>query len=153
MRRYLILPLLAGFLLGSFSADAATGRIAKVLPEFLDLQGRNTLSPSLFERDAYQVYLRKHPKERSGVRVYVEWKARGVDTPLKLRVELRGGVPGELPQQIVLQKELKSGHWFGRWTSLDLTGENYKPFGELMAWRVTLWDGDQLLGEQKSFLW
>jgi hypothetical protein len=34
-----------------------------------------------------------------------------------------------------------------------IDGENYKNFGELVAWRVTLWAGDQLLGEQKSFLW
>jgi hypothetical protein len=32
-------------------------------------------------------------------------------------------------------------------------GDAYKQFGEVTAWRVSLWSGDQLLGEQKSFLW
>jgi hypothetical protein len=34
-----------------------------------------------------------------------------------------------------------------------VTGDEYKKLGELVAWRVTLWDGDKLLAEQKSFLW
>ncbi|HKI70312.1 MAG TPA: hypothetical protein VKA67_12025, partial [Verrucomicrobiae bacterium] len=133
MRRRFILALAMGFLLSGFTAVAASGRVVKVLPEFLDLKGRNTVSPSLFERDAYQAYLRNHPKERSGLRFYVEYQAHHVETPLTLRVELRGGVPGELPPKVVLEKQLKSGHWFNTWTSLDLTGAKYKDFGELMA--------------------
>ena len=42
---------------------------------------------------------------------------------------------------------------FGRWTQLTLAGDEYQQFGRLSAWRVTLWDGDTLLGEQASFLW
>ena len=47
-------------LLGVISTtDAARpGKISKVLPHWLDLQGRHTLSPSLLERDAYQAKLR-----------------------------------------------------------------------------------------------
>jgi hypothetical protein len=40
-----------------------------------------------------------------------------------------------------------------RWDSLVLGGADYKNFGELIAWRATLWRDDQLLSEQKSFLW
>ena len=39
------------------------------------------------------------------------------------------------------------------WTGLALKGDEYEQFGEVTAWRVTLWEGTQLLGEQKSFLW
>jgi hypothetical protein len=39
-------------------APAATGRLMKVLPEYLDAKGLTSLSPSLFERDAYQAILR-----------------------------------------------------------------------------------------------
>ena len=41
----------------------------------------------------------------------------------------------------------------GRWNGIALTGEDYKAFGEVTAWRVTLWDGETMLAEQKSFLW
>jgi hypothetical protein len=34
-----------------------------------------------------------------------------------------------------------------------VAGEDFKQLGEISAWRVTLWDGAQLLAERKSFLW
>jgi hypothetical protein len=155
MRRFLIWFCLAGSLAAAAPAVASTARILKVLPEFLDLKGRNSLSPSLYERDAYQVILRQHPEQRSGVRFYVHWKTKGPPWgPLKLRVELRGTVEGGLPKQLTLdQALLNPGGLFGRWTNLTLGGEEYKRFGAVTAWRVTLWEGDTLLAEQNSFLW
>jgi hypothetical protein len=153
MRRS-ILFLLCCMLASAFSAQAASGRVVKVLPHFLDHQGRHTLAPSLFERDAYQAVLRQQPAERSGVRFDVQWKSRGAHwEPLVLRVELRGVAEGDLPRQTVVEKNVKPRGWFSRWTPLALTGEDYKAFGEITAWRVTLWEGEALLGEQKSFLW
>jgi len=137
------------------AVSASTGKVIKVLPEYLDLKGRNSLSPSLYERDAYQVGLREHPEQRSGVRFYVHWKTKGPPwAPLKLRVELRGSAEGNLPRRLVLdQALLKPGGLFGRWTNVTLSGEDYKKFGAVTAWRVTLWEGDTLLGEQRSYLW
>jgi len=57
------------------AADAVTGKVVKVLPFFLDAQGRIAKSPSLFDRDVYQAYLREHTNEVSGVRFDVLWKA------------------------------------------------------------------------------
>ena len=37
--------------------------------------------------------------------------------------------------------------------SIPLLGEEYKNFGRMTAWRVTLWEGAHLLGMQQSFLW
>ena len=150
--RLIILPalLLAAAL---SSAVAATGRVIKVLPHFLDLKGRHALSPSLYDRDAYQAQLRQHPEQRSGMRFDVLWKARtDRGATLKLRAELRGIAQGNLPRQKTLETEAKPGR-LGHWTSLTLGGNDYKDFGEVTAWRVTLWDGDELVGEQKSFLW
>jgi len=42
---------------------------------------------------------------------------------------------------------------FRKWTPLKLDGDEFKNFGSVVAWRATIWNGDQLLGEQKSFLW
>jgi hypothetical protein len=42
---------------------------------------------------------------------------------------------------------------FSHWTGITLGGSQYTEFGEVTAWRVTLWDGPQLLSELKSFLW
>ena len=145
--------LLLGSLSVAFADDAAAGRVIKALPLFLDLKGHDALSPSLYDRDAYQVYLRQHADQRSAIRFDVLWKASKTgDAKLKLRVELRGIGEKGLPRQTTLEQIVKPG-FFRHWTSLTLAGEEYKNFGELVAWRVTLWSGDQLLVEQKSFLW
>ena len=153
-RRLLIVLLPALLLMAAHSTAAATkGRVIKVLPHFLDHKGRHALSPSLYDRDAYQAQLRQHPEQRSGMRFDVLWKARDTaGAALKLRLELRGIVQDNRPRQRILESEAKPG-WLGRWTSLTLGGDEYKNFGQVIAWRVTLWDGDRLVGEQKSFLW
>lgn len=146
--------ILCGLLAGAAACPAATGRVIKVLPHFLDLEGRRALSPSLYDRDAYQAWLRRHPEKRSGVSFDIQWKTRGgLFAPLKLRVELIGTSRGDLPSRRVLETEIKPGGWFSHWTSLELAGQDYREFGDVTAWRVTLWEGDQLLSEEKSFLW
>ena len=154
MRRWFIWWLLAAGLVVVWPVQAATGRVIKVLPQFLDLKGRTSLSPSLYERDSYQANLRDHTNLCSGMRFYVQWKAKGQGgAPLKLRVELRGVARGDFPRQLVLEKQVEPGGWFSHWAEINLAGEPYKNFGKVTAWRVTLWEGTRLLGEQKSFLW
>ena len=152
MRRLLIILLL----LGSFTAFADgpdTGRIVKVLPLLLDLNGHDAVSPSLFDRDAYQVYLRAHTNEISAVRYDVLWRAKTPESAkLKIRVELRGLTADARPEQKILECEVKPSA-FRHWNSLVFGGEEYKKFGEAVAWRVTLWADDKQLAEQKSFLW
>ena len=152
MRRILIALLLLGSL-PAFAADAVTGKVVKVLPFFLDQQGRNARSPSLFDRDAYQFYLRDHTNEISAVRYDVQWKtAKSAGEKLNLRVELRGVGETGLPKNKILEAEV-TPKTFGNWTTFTLGGDELKNFGSVVAWRATLWHGDQMLSEQKSFLW
>ena|SRR5258708_7995433 len=145
---------LAGLLAAASASAAASGRVIKVLPHYLDLKGLHTLSPSLYERDAYQAFLRLHPEQRSTLRFDVQWKAKTeVGAGLKLRIELRGIAQGNTPKELVLETPVGPGGFFSHWASLKLTPEQYKQCGEVTAWRATLWDHDELLGEQKSFLW
>jgi hypothetical protein len=140
-------------LLTAETISAADAKVLKTLPQFLDAHGRSALSPSLYERDAYQAYLRKHPKEQSGLRLAVQWKAAGVDwSKLKLRAELRG-ITGNTPHIYTREIPVKKSGLFGNWSEFKMTGEDFRQFGELAAWRVTLWEGDKPLAEQQSFLW
>ena len=143
--------------------NAAEGRVLKVLPLRLDLQGHDAISPSLFDRDAYQAHLRQYTNEISAIRFDVLWKASSLSrqskpaadakgATLKLRAELLGVGDRSLPRQTVLETKV-TPHFLRHWTSLTLGGDDLRKFGSLVAWRVTLWNGDQLLGEQKSFLW
>lgn len=138
----------------SVTAVAATGRVIKVLPQFLDLKGRNSLSPSLYERDRYQADLRVHTNQVSGMRFYVQWKVKGKPTEaLRLRLELRGVAHGDYPKLLTRDMPVEPGSRFSHWGKFDLVGEPYKEFGTVTAWRVTLWEGNRQLGEQKSYLW
>jgi hypothetical protein len=147
--------LITGVLAANLSAVAATGSLIKVLPEFLDLKGRNSLSPSLYERDVYQVTLREHPERRSGIRFYIQWKSKEpLWEPLLARVELRGIAEGKMPRQAVLERSVPNpGGPLSHWTDLTLTGDAYKKFGAVTAWRVTIWEGQTLIGQEQSFLW
>ncbi len=151
MRLLFIALQVAAFLAVTSGAFAATGRIVKVLPQFVDLQGRIALNPSLYERDAYQVQLRLHPEQRSALRFAVQWGSRDTSR-LLLRVELRGN-RGKNGTTATIESPVRYRGIFTTWSNASLSGEAYKNFGELSAWRATLWDGEQLVAEQKSFLW
>jgi hypothetical protein len=153
MRLLTILCLCVACAFGS-AANAADGRILKVLPQFLDTNGVTSLTPSLYDRDAYQALLSRSPSKRSGLRFAVQWKASvPASEPLKLRVEIRGATGKDLPKETSLEKDVRQPNHFSHWSYLILSKEDYKALGEVTSWRVTLWDGDKLLGEQKSFLW
>lgn len=133
-------------------ANAQSAKVIKVLPHFLDQQGRSTKNPSLFDRDAYQVELRGSPSKRSALRFDVQWKANNSDhNPLTLHIEGRG-MKGKDPTRLTLEQPVRAGT-FSKWTALTLSGEKYLDFGELISWRATLRSGTNIVAEQKSFLW
>lgn len=132
-------------------AHSASGKIIKVLPHLLDKEGRHAVAPSLYQRDAYQEHLRQNPQLRAGLRFDVHWKAKEAGS-LKLRVEVRGGHENE-PTSLVIEQPVKPPRLFSKWSALEMKRTDYEKFGELRAWRATLWEGDTLLAEQKSFLW
>ena len=151
MRYTCLVITLIGLLLSGQSVEAASARLVKVLPHFVDKQGRVALNPSLYERDAYQAHLRSHPAERGGLKFEVQWKSRQ-PVSLTLRVEMRGN-RGRTATTHVLEESVRPRGFFSTWSRVSLTGEAYTKFGELSAWRATLWDGEQQVAEQKSFLW
>jgi hypothetical protein len=151
MRRFFIA--LAILLLLAPVVQAGEGSVLKVLSQLLDEHGRHALSPSLYERDAYQFHLRRMPKLRGGARLAVQWKAKNVDWPkLKLRAEMRCLLGDNLHTVTMEQPAGKNGH-FSRWSEFRIEGADYKNFGQIVAWRVTLLEGDHQLGALESFLW
>ncbi len=128
--------------------------ILKVLPHLLDANGKHALSPSLLERDAYQAHLRSHPEEVSNLRFDVNWKLKDkFGDELELRVEVRLG-SGNSIRTLKAKTPLRPKKLRRRgWTSVALKKEDYDPNANLIAWRITIWNGDQELASQKSFLW
>lgn len=139
------LGLWAGALLG------AEGKVIKVLPHFVDFQGRHTLSPSLYERDAYQELLRDHPEKRAGLQFEVLWKvSRRVSGPLHLKMELRGGDSGSLE---IVEMDVKRGMFGRRWSRVVLDPKQFARVGTMTAWKATLLQGVEIIAESQSFLW
>ena len=144
-----VLLVLAGIL----PSSASEGRILKVLPHLLDARGRPALAPSLFQRDAYQAHLRQHPDEVSTIRYDVNWQARR-SVGKNLRVQLMLRTANRAPNDPLKLETAVEPHWFGRaWTSLQPDAQIYRAVGKVLAWKVTLFDGETVLGTQQSFLW
>jgi hypothetical protein len=153
MRALLIFLVSLGLVAVAHAADVVTGKIVKVLPLFLDQQGRDATSPSLFDRDAYQAFLREHTNAVSALRFDVLWKAvKSPEAKIKIWVELRGVGTNSVPKLKTLEVDAVPGT-FRKWTEIPLAGADYKNFGAVVAWRVTLWNGGRMLAEEKSFLW
>jgi len=147
--RFLLAPLALACALVAGCSTAP--RVVKVLPHFTDAAGRVALSPSLYERDAYQARLRAHPAERAGLQFDIQWRAPDTGR-LKLLVEMRGALSNRVTTAR-LELPLATGGRFTRWSTAAVPAAEYPKFGELVAWRVTLWNGEALLADQKSFLW
>jgi hypothetical protein len=132
---------------------AASGKVIKALSQFLDAQGHAAIAPSLYDRDAYQAFLRRLPAERKGLRLAVQWKAGKVDwSKVTLRAELRGVLVNDF-HTTTLETSVKKNGLFSNWTYFKIDGDDFKKFGDLVAWRVTLWEGQTQLAAQQSFLW
>ncbi len=140
---------------------AADARVRKVLPSLLDREGRASLHPSLYERDAYQAHLRLKPALVGGMRFDVHWSAPRQGTkPLELRLELRGSATGtnsvvDRPStnSVVLNTTVEPPRWGGRWTRLTLDESARQQVGDVTAWRATLLREGKAIASSQSFLW
>jgi hypothetical protein len=154
MSRFLVcLALLVGWQAAAAVAapNPVTGRVQKVLIHYLDAAGRHTLSPSLYERDAYQAKLRKDPSLCSGLRFEIQWKTSApASAPLQLRLEIRSSKD---PQLMTINETVHRRPWYDRWTRVSLDKAAMDRLGEVVAWRVSLWDGERMVADQRSFLW
>jgi hypothetical protein len=81
----------------------------------------------------------------------VQWKA-SKSPDLAMKVEMRG-ICTNKATTVTLETALGKQSWFSTWTEIAIKGDEYKQFGEMVAWRVTLWDGKTQLAEQRSFMW
>lgn len=144
---------LAIFVLFAATADVvAAAKIYKVLPHLLDSQGRNSLAPSLYERDAYQVYLREHPQQVSALRFDIQWKAPKKADSYTIRIEVRAEKTG-ITSPRVFETTAKRQGVFSTWSPILIDKKTYAEIGTVIAWRATLWDGGTRVAEQQSFLW
>ncbi len=135
----------------SLSATESGFRIVKILPHFLDKKGRLSLSPSLFERDAYQGYLRHNTNEVSTMRYDFHWKGGPPKSdPVTVRLEIRGS-RSDLRHPEVFQTPLVRS--LGKWAFIAIPSEEYHKLGAIVAWRLSLWrqNGGEIAEQKNRF--
>lgn len=136
-------------------------RIIKVLPSLLDAEGRASIHPSLYERDAYQAFLRKESDNVAGLRFDILWKARpglrgGQAQPLVLKLELRGSSQGGAARggnTVVVERPIAGSQAGRRWSQVVLGPDEFRRVGEVSAWRATLLEDQRVVASTQSFLW
>ena len=149
LMRIILLIILAAALVGCGTLPTRSGiGLVKVLPHYLDESGNDADGPTLLHRDVYQANLRENPDLVHAVRYDVNWRGDG---EIKVRLELRSAKTG-VETMIVERIETASGH-STHWTPILIDAATYKSFGQPESWRVSLWQGETQVGEQKSFLW
>ena len=147
--RIFALIILAAVWAGCGATQPQSGpNIVKVLPHYLDASGNHSAGPTLLHRDVYQDKLRKNPDLVHAVRYDVNWRGVG---EIKVRLELRSTKAG-VETMIIERVETVSGRRT-HWTPILIDAATYKSFGQPESWRVSLWQGEAQVGEQKSFLW
>ena len=146
------LSILLTFLL-VFSVQAGSVKIFKVLPHYLDKDGHNTLSPSLFERDRYQALLRLDQTKCSTIRFDVQWRntLKNFDD-LSITVEMRGTKTNSPTISFSEKISSRKSIW-SKWTKIRIPEEDFKELEGLGAWRVMIKNGDEILKEERSFMW
>jgi hypothetical protein len=134
-------------------ANAGSVKIFKVLPHYLDKEGRHALSPSLFERDRYQALLKANPEKCSTVRFDVLWRNTLSDIDdLNIVIEVRGSKQGENTFAVTEKLTPKKSIW-SKWKKVNIPEETFLKIEGINAWRVIIRDGETNLQEYCSFLW
>jgi hypothetical protein len=75
---------------------------------------------------------------------YVTWSGVGVG---QVKFEYR---QVNIPDKTLVQTASPTNQ---HWCTFTVAGDDFIKGGPISAWRVSLWDGDRSLAEQKSVLW
>ncbi len=153
MRRFLPLVVALAFMICGTASFAGSAKIIKVLQQRIDKEGRTSVSPSLYDRDAYQFLLRQKPELCGGTRFQIQWKAEAASQgSLFLRIELVTAKSG-VDKPLVFERPVKASSPWSRWSAITLASDEMAAVGEVIAWRVSLIDKETVLARQRSFLW
>lgn len=78
------------------------------------------------------------------------WRGRPGSGPLTLRFEYRQADTAEQVHRIEQRIDQIRKRNQSR---IQIIGESYHRRGKVTSWRASLWDGERLIDEEKSFLW
>jgi hypothetical protein len=128
--------------------------VLKVNRTLLDQFGHETdVVGDLQGQAAYQYDLRHDPFRQRGARFHIKWKAPRRAERIRLVLDLQGLNPANESTRATVAAHQPDMDGWAEWTTLDIKGQQFKKLGEIMAWRVTLYSGDQVMAELPSANW
>lgn len=128
-------------------------RVIDVKHLYLDLN-INPGPVDFTQKAVFQDNLAKNPSGQYGKRFFIHWGAEmdGSIPEVIVRLELRG-LMGNVPTSKTVEFTYPDFREGSEWTEFDFVGDEYKKFGQLTAWRVTVLTGNKVLARKKSILW
>lgn len=127
--------------------------ITKVHVVLNDTGYRSGRNPALeFERKYwnYGAVSQADLEEKRGHIFVFSWENQGPVADLEARFEYRQkGSHGEVRTLTVAHPKTEGGVR----SIFQVVGRAYREWGPVASWRFSIWNGDKLVGEQKSFVW
>jgi len=88
--------------------------------------------------------------QRLGNYYTVTWGVENHSAPVTLRFEYRQAYAGtEIREQVVTVDNIRKNNK----TNFQITGNDYATDGRVVAWRISLEQDNNILGQETSFLW
>lgn len=128
--------------------------VTKVNRTLLDKNGYETdIVGDLKGEAVYQYKLRHQPQNQYGARFHIKWKGPKGASRIRLVLDVQGLTPSNESTRATIARDLPDLDGWAEWTTLDITGTQFKQLGEIMAWRVTILAQDRVMAELPSANW
>ena len=89
--------------------------------------------------------------QRLGQYYSVSWKNDGSTTgPLKIVMDYQQSATGA--KVLTMSKDLPAGEAAGR-VEFIVSGESYRTNGRVLAWRIRMMSGSEVIFEKRSYMW
>ena len=154
---FLLLGILASVFLASCATQNTVSRggfsILKVNRTLLDRDGYETdVVGDLKGEASYQYSLRHEPHRQTGARFHINLKAPRGASRVRLVLDVRGLTAANETARDTLSQSYSDIDG-AEWTTIDITGSQFKRLGSIMAWRVMIYAGDRVMAELPSANW
>ncbi|MES2308360.1 MAG: hypothetical protein V4507_05820 [Verrucomicrobiota bacterium] len=109
-------------------------------------------APLEFERKywMYGAVTQEQIDARKGQYFVISWANKGAVRNVEARLEYRQSKTKDIVRTLSLHYPSAGGT---NRSQFSVLGKAYQEGGEIQSWRFTLWSGDELLAETKSFIW
>lgn len=101
------------------------------------------------QKRLYGAISQEERADRIGQYYSVRWRANPTGEEVRVRFDYRQAASGSRIQSL----EHRTAAASSGFVEFTVTGESYRKSGRVLAWRMQLYQGEDLLSEETSYLW